>query len=1060
MKKTLFAGLSVLEPGEPLSDDNGAFTGRDPETTDRFLELGAKTHRHSGLSGLANPSTTPLVSIIASGGALPPSTAITLGFTLEDEDRGETMLSPTKAISTPGAIEAPTNVPAAVVSTSAGSLLVNTYYYAVTFVDGEGGETPIGPAATAQRQPGFEHSQVELSGLNTGMVAAGATGWRLYRAVGGAAYNLLASGTGAGFIDDGTHSLDCSTHPPTGSTNTTHGTSQLKVVVPLAPPGTAFVNVYASVTGDFSGGSRLGRFPAASAGETTFFTTLELGTEQPPPVNRSVGTAHQIDPDTELLEWHWKRPVTHKIFLPTEGNQVGDVRLVEDENSLYGWIGGSWESIVGGGGGSLPRATLAVFGQGDHPGLDSAVVDAFGASAVSPEWEMAFASGLASASWHQEEGHLRGAPGGLMYRNDAEFESGNGQIVAKVHYEGDIFVNFELALVNPVEGEEDESILFQLSNANDLSIFGNGTFLESETFTPKLKENTDYWFRVTKLGAELVLEVFEHDPSEGGGAKRTLRYTLDADVPLQAALASRPRWFGGLGYGGPTEEPGGYFDEWRAEARSTTYVEDVELLEMHGLELHELAPGHIVVTASGGGGGGGGAISVTDGTTTVSDATSLLVTASGVAVVAVSEPTSGHAKLLIEVEEGKTGEGFDVFKEGATPGHPAEEIKISDSFPGSEFDSHWTIAQEGGGNPTEFWTISGGAIHNTSGCPLLRTDAKAEDAEMIVHYNKQASPFFFTYAIFSMADGTRIQCGWADGENHFRIGTESEEWAHEAFTEVAETDYWIKATKEGKKLTAELWTSDPTLGGSPVVSIEHELEEGEEGQAKFIGQELFGGVFAAGAPGGEIFDFTWEGSVAEEAGSEEYVKHASKLEFAGPLTLEAGGAGIAKVTLASGSGITILGSGIASATEGEEDNWTITVPPPAPPHSRTWASAAPVSITASGSANFTLELPEPQAALLKLSTNHKARVRVYGDEAARTADAARAIGTEPTGDHGVQLDYANNLEAGGGRRRLTPAVLAANLDEPAQKKLYLRVTNLEATTQEITVAFLYLPLEA
>lgn len=357
MKKTPFAGLSMLDPGDPLSEDNGAFTGRDRGTIDHLLEIGSKTHRHNGLSGLDNPVVPASAVIVPSAGAIPSNLSISLGYTLEDSVAGETMLSPVSVVSTPPPVGLPQLPPVAVVSTAAGTLLVNTYYYAVTFTDGEGGETSLGPAATAQRQPGFANSQAELSGLTAGMEAAGAVGWRLYRAIGGNAYNLLASG-GAGedtFIDDGSHSLDCSTHPPAGEENTTAGTSTLEVTLPSAfEPGTEFINVYASIAGDFSGGAFLARFPAASAGATAVFQTLSLGSLSPPPVNLSIGGAHKIDPDDELIDWHWKRPVSLAAELPTEeeGAEEGDVRIVITETKAYLFSGGEWKTWVGGSGAS------------------------------------------------------------------------------------------------------------------------------------------------------------------------------------------------------------------------------------------------------------------------------------------------------------------------------------------------------------------------------------------------------------------------------------------------------------------------------------------------------------------------------------------------------------------------------------------------------------------------------------------------------------------------------------------------------------------------------------
>lgn len=878
MKKTFFAGLSVLEPGEPLSDDNGAFTNRDPETTDRFLELGAKTHRHSGLTGIANPSATAVVSIIASGGALPPSTTLSLGYTFEDSDRGETMLSPVTAISTPGAIEAPTNILSAVVNTGAGELLVNTYYYAVTFVDGEGGETPIGPAVTVQRQPGFEHSEVELSGLSTGMAGAGAKGWRLYRAVGGAAYNLLATGTLLTFVDDGTHSLDCSTHPPAGSTNTTRGSSQLKVTLPTVPTGTAFVNVYASVTGDFSGGSRLGRFPAASGGHVAFFTTLELEPQQPPPVNRSVGTAHLIDPETELLEWHWKRPVASEINLPVgAGTAEGDVRLVEDIAEMFVFLGGTWEPISGGGGGTLPNATLAVFGQDDHPGLASGVIDDFNGGSISSHWHVAGSSAAPSGTWLQSGGHLRGSPGGSLVRDDTEMI--NGQLVVKIHTETNLFVQYAVYLGSPSEEGEEEYIFFNLTNGNDVQLVINGVFVDDRSIT-KLKENTDYWIRLTKRAGELTYELWATDPSLGGTAKFEWTYVLDVEDPVQNVMLHR-HWFGAISYSGPgPEEPnGGYFDQFRAEPQSAGWVEGVELLELRGMTVTHFASGHAIVTASGGGGGGGGLAEISDGATTVEDATALEVVGSETADVELTEPAAGLAKVTVAAKGFL--KGTDVFASGASPGHGPEGIDIEDSFPGSTFDSNWQVDEEGGGDPTTFWKIEGGSIFNQSGCPIIRYDGGSEDGEIIVHYTKNESPFFFTHAIFSFKDGTRFQVGWADGENQFKIGTESEPWASEPFTEAVNTEYWIRAVKEGKVIKGELWESDPTLGGSPVVTLEHELEEGEEGQAKFIGQELFPGIFGAGAPGGQVFDFTFKAESGEVGPDADYVKGATKIEFDG-----------------------------------------------------------------------------------------------------------------------------------------------------------------------------------
>lgn len=342
MKKSLFAGLTILEPGEGLSTDNGAFIGVDRETIDHLLEIGAKTHRHTGLSGLENPTAPASAGVVASGGTLAAGLGISVGYTLEDSNGGETMLSPVAAVSTQNPLSGPTAAPSGAFNSAAGSLLVNTYFYAVSWTDGEGGETPVGPAVTVERPPSFASGRIILTQLNFGMAAAGAKGWRLYRATGGGTYNLLATGGPATseFIDDGNQSLDCDTHPRGEEENTTLGVSSLLVTIPSGvQAGTAFINLYASLTGDFSGGSFLGQYPVSSAGHVVAFSTLELSAASPPATNHSIGGAHQIDPETELLNFHWKGPVAGSGSLGS--GTLGDVRLTTRDGSLWAVLGAS-----------------------------------------------------------------------------------------------------------------------------------------------------------------------------------------------------------------------------------------------------------------------------------------------------------------------------------------------------------------------------------------------------------------------------------------------------------------------------------------------------------------------------------------------------------------------------------------------------------------------------------------------------------------------------------------------------------------------------------------------
>lgn len=349
MEKTPFAGLTILEPGEGLDTDNGAFIDRDRLTIDHFLQLGAKLHRHNGEAGLINPTVPASGAVVASGGTIPSDLTISLGYTIEDAQGGETMISPLTVVSTGSQMDIPIAAPSAAVEYTGGSLLVNQYYYAVTWTDGDGGETPAGPAVAAERAPGFASGQVKLTNLTYGMAAAGAVEWRLFRAIGGGTYDLLATG-GVGtdsFVDDGSTSVDCDTHPPTDSQNTTKKVNTLLVTLPNADANmarAANINLYGSLTGEFGEASSLGQYPIASAGAVVAFSALNFNDASPPDVNLSIGGASLIDPDTELLDWHWRRPVGASALLGS--GTLGDVKLVTSTGQLYGVLAPSASAAV------------------------------------------------------------------------------------------------------------------------------------------------------------------------------------------------------------------------------------------------------------------------------------------------------------------------------------------------------------------------------------------------------------------------------------------------------------------------------------------------------------------------------------------------------------------------------------------------------------------------------------------------------------------------------------------------------------------------------------------
>lgn len=366
MEKTPFAGITALGPNESIYSDNSAFIDRDRFEIDRELKLGVKTHRHTGLSGLTAPLVAPSGLVVASGGSIPGGLSLSLAISYLDLDGGETLASPSNLVTTPSPVQAPTVQLEADIEYVTGSLDVDTFTYAFTYVDSAGGETPLSPATVVPRQPGFAHAQVVISGQAPGgWPDPSIVGARLYRARAGGEYVFLAEIDEEPFTDNGAVSPDCDRHPPSFNINTTGGANQITVTIPENPTPVegevelAFFNLYCSQSGSFDESCLVGRFPTGSAGGTIQVLSLDLLDGQPPDVNRSFGGVSPIDPDTELLDWHWKRPVATEGDLPVEAED-GDTRVVLEDGSIWVFTELEWKLASAGGGGGPTEGVMGV----------------------------------------------------------------------------------------------------------------------------------------------------------------------------------------------------------------------------------------------------------------------------------------------------------------------------------------------------------------------------------------------------------------------------------------------------------------------------------------------------------------------------------------------------------------------------------------------------------------------------------------------------------------------------------------------------------------------------
>lgn len=111
------------------------------------------------------------------------------------------------------------------------------------------------------------------------------------------------------------------------------------------------------------------------------------------------------------------------------------------------------------------------------------------------------------------------------------------------------------------------------------------------------------------------------------------------------------------------------------------------------------------------------------------------------------------------------------------------------------------------------------------------------------------------------------------------------------------------------------------------------------------------------------------------------------------------------------------------------------------------------SLAANASENDDVTTLPRSAKLYSINTNRPARVRAYSTSAHRTADAARAVGTDPTGNHGCLLDLVTT--AAMLTVDLSPMVDVCNLDSPVADKIYFAITNLDTVAGIVTTTITY-----
>lgn len=346
---TPFAGLTALDEGDVITIDGSSFLIKNPRITDHLLQVGAVSHHHDAHAAAPVPHVALSGTVVASGGTLPASGSFALTYTLTDAYGGETTPADPLVLTTGGQLAPPSVAPVGSPDFTSGIMPAGAYYYAQTYTDGAGGETTIGPSVMVYIDPGFASAQILLSGLAAPSPAAD---YRLWRSYEGEDWRLLLEANADTYTDAGFDPPDNAAQPP--AQNNTQGTAMITVTLPTADvepalASASYINLYFAEDTSFASPSFYATYPISSAGAVITITGATTIEGSPPPVSLAIQGAAQINPDTDILGWPWKRPVATEAALPDSGNDDGDMREALDTHTLYIWDADTSSWIAGGG---------------------------------------------------------------------------------------------------------------------------------------------------------------------------------------------------------------------------------------------------------------------------------------------------------------------------------------------------------------------------------------------------------------------------------------------------------------------------------------------------------------------------------------------------------------------------------------------------------------------------------------------------------------------------------------------------------------------------------------
>lgn len=389
-EKTERFGLQILDAGDSLAEDGYAFTKDDRVLMDRLLELGAETHRHTGVAAEGLAVDPPQVTLDTTGGAIPAGRRVRYKITLVDENGVETAASDEQIIDTPDPVDAP-GAPSLFFSSVGGTHIPGTYYYALTaYQDNITSETK---ALNTAHLTVSSSTATNVVTLDLPSLPAGATGFNVYRRKPGStryyyldSIDMDVATPPTQYDDDGSVSEDCGRTVPT--TNSTYSTNAITVTysgaTPTIPDGYTWKIYRTFISGNYENSllAWVVEETAENSGIITpTFDDVGTGTTtgSPPSVSQATGSPSQIDM-TDLTEVQGYLP-TGRNIIPHEVTFRHDGPLTSTEVGEAVWVCEfDRAQIVG------CRASL---GRDSAPASTPVIVDVnkYDAQAATPTWD-------------------------------------------------------------------------------------------------------------------------------------------------------------------------------------------------------------------------------------------------------------------------------------------------------------------------------------------------------------------------------------------------------------------------------------------------------------------------------------------------------------------------------------------------------------------------------------------------------------------------------------------------------------------------------------------------